>query len=66
MKFLDKIINAELEEKCFKRVVFASIIIIVLFLFIVFLNFLCPLLQILMMKNMLGDSAVAKITSNLI
>ena len=39
MKFLDKIINAELEEKFFKRVVFASIIIILLFLFIVFLNF---------------------------
>lgn len=39
MKILDKIINAELEEKFFKRVVFASIIIILLFLFIVFLNF---------------------------
>ena len=39
MKFLDKIINAELEEKFFKRVVFASALVILVFLFIVFLNF---------------------------
>jgi len=39
MKFLDKIINAELEEKYFKRIVFIAMIFILLCLVIVFFNF---------------------------
>ena len=38
MKFLDKIMNAELEEKFFKKTIFITIMVIFLILIIVFLN----------------------------
>ena len=39
MKFLDKIIDVELEEKYFKRIVIVGLLIILIVLLIVFLNF---------------------------
>lgn len=39
MKFLDKILDAELEEKFFKKTIFISIVVILLIVIIVFLNF---------------------------
>lgn len=38
MKFLDKIMNAELEEKFFRKTIFITVIVIFLILIIVFLN----------------------------